>query len=43
VFFDGDADIQGDIEKGLQVITALSEFFRSYPFNPGEELAVPQE
>jgi nucleoside-diphosphate-sugar epimerase/predicted lipid carrier protein YhbT len=43
VFFDGDADIQGDIEKGLQVITALSEFFRSFPFNPGEDLAVQQE
>lgn len=37
VFFNGDADIQGDIEKGLQVITALSEFFRSFPFNPGNE------
>ncbi len=43
VFFDGDADIQGDIEKGLQVITALSEFFRSYPFNPGEDLPVRQQ
>jgi nucleoside-diphosphate-sugar epimerase/predicted lipid carrier protein YhbT len=37
VFFDGDADIQGDIEKGLHVITALSDFFRSFPFNPGNK------
>jgi nucleoside-diphosphate-sugar epimerase/predicted lipid carrier protein YhbT len=34
-FFEGDADIQGDVEKGLHVITALSEFFRFFPFNPG--------
>lgn len=34
IFFEGHGDIEGDIEKGLQVVTALSEFFRSFPFNP---------
>lgn len=33
-FFDGHADIIGNIEKGLQVITALAEFFRTFPFAP---------
>jgi nucleoside-diphosphate-sugar epimerase len=37
VFFAGDADIEGDIEKGLHMMTALSEFFRSFPFNPENE------
>ncbi len=32
VFFEGRGDILGNIEKGLQVITALAEFFRTYPF-----------
>jgi nucleoside-diphosphate-sugar epimerase len=35
-FFEGKGDIRGDIEKGLRVITALSEFFRLYPFVPDE-------
>jgi nucleoside-diphosphate-sugar epimerase/predicted lipid carrier protein YhbT len=43
VFFAGDADIQGDIEKGLHVITALSEFFRSFPFNPESELVTQKD
>ena len=33
-FFDGRGDISGDLEKGLKVITALSEFFKRYPFDP---------
>ena len=33
-FFEGKGDITGDIEKGLKVITALSEFFVRYPFDP---------
>ncbi len=31
-FFDGKGEIFGDTEKGLQVITALSEFFMRFPF-----------
>jgi len=34
VFFDGHGDILGNIEKGLQVITALAQFFRTFPFSP---------
>ena len=33
-FFEGKGEITGDIEKGLKVITALSEFFVRYPFDP---------
>lgn len=43
VFFAGDADIKGDIEKGLHVITALSEFFSTFPFNPADESVLRKE
>lgn len=36
-FFDGRGDIEGNIEKGLQVVTVLSEFFRLYPFKPKDD------
>jgi len=36
-FFDGRVNIQGNIEKGLQVATALSEFCKSYPFEPKDD------
>jgi hypothetical protein len=30
-------NIEGNIEKGLQVATALSEFCKSYPFEPKDD------
>jgi predicted lipid carrier protein YhbT len=33
-FFEGRGEIFGDVEKGLQVITALGAFFTRYPYDP---------
>jgi nucleoside-diphosphate-sugar epimerase/putative sterol carrier protein len=36
-FFDGRANIEGDMERALQVATALSEFCKSHPFDPEDD------
>ncbi len=36
-FFDGRVNIEGNIEKGLQVATALTQFLASYPFDPKDD------
>jgi len=36
-FFKRKIDIQGDMETGLKLATVLAEFFRKWPYNPGDE------
>jgi putative sterol carrier protein len=33
-FFEGRVNVEGDMEKALQVATVLTEFCKSYPFEP---------
>ncbi len=36
-FFEGRVNIEGNMEKALQVATALTEFCKSYPFEPKDD------
>ena len=37
-FFEGRVNIEGNMEKALQVATALAEFCKSYPFEPKDDV-----